>query len=277
MNNINFTRLGGLPVTQYTLDFMQKTYQDMFNKMSNWLGDLVIVSGVEPAGLLLTDGLVCINGEMVAFVGGTATAYIDIFETIGTRLYEDGDTKDVYYTREAKSSLAPGYALADFVRLPRMSEVAPAGMMTPFAGSVAPSGWLLADGQEVSRSAYAKLFAVIGTTYGVGNGTTTFNVPNTKGRVVAGLDAAQVEFATLALTGGDKTHTLTTPQIPSHTHVMSYDRTKRGEGSDPNDAAAAPDGAHFGTDFTKTTAATGGGEAHNNLQPYITMPHIIKY
>jgi microcystin-dependent protein len=279
MHNINLTRLGGMPVTQYTFDFMQKTYQKMFNRIGNYFGPLVIVSGVEPAGLLLTDGLVCINGEMFEFVGGTAADYIDVFETVSTRLYEDGASKDVYYLREAKSSVAPGYLLSDFVRLPRPGEVSPTGMLVPWAGSDAavPTGWLLADGQEVARATYAKLFDIIGTTYGVGNGTTTFNLPNTKGRVLVGLDDADVAFDTIGETGGVKEVTLDLTQIPSHTHTINEAKRATGSGSGVDrvsDIGVIGSGA---SNTTRTTAANGGGLAHTNLQPYLTMPHIIKY
>lgn len=68
------------------------------------------------------------------------------------------------------------------------SLIMPSGVSVPFAGSSVPSGWLLCDGSAVSRSAYPSLFAAIGTTYGVGDGSTTFNLPDSRGRVVAGLD-----------------------------------------------------------------------------------------
>ncbi len=64
--------------------------------------------------------------------------------------------------------------------------IMPAGMLAPFAGTVAPGGWLLADGSAVSRDDYVRLFTAIGTTYGIGNGSTTFNVPDLRGRVAAG-------------------------------------------------------------------------------------------
>lgn len=80
----------------------------------------------------------------------------------------------------------------------------PAGTIIPFAGSIAPDGYLVCDGSAVSRTVYTTLFTVIGTTYGSGDGSTTFNVPNIKGRVVTGYDAAQSEFQTIGLTGGEK-------------------------------------------------------------------------
>lgn len=99
----------------------------------------------------------------------------------------------------------------------------PAGMVAPYAGGSAPTGWLLADGSAVSRSTYADLFAAIGTSYGAGDGSTTFNLPNLKGKLPVGRDAAQSEFDTLGETGGEKTHVLTTAELPSHAHSINHD------------------------------------------------------
>lgn len=92
----------------------------------------------------------------------------------------------------------------------------------PFAS--APAGWLLCDGSAVSRATYAALSALFeaeGFKYGNGNGTTTFNVPNMKGRAPVGLDSGQTEFDTLGETGGAKTHQLTSSEMPSHTHTQN--------------------------------------------------------
>lgn len=97
---------------------------------------------------------------------------------------------------------------------------APPGAIIAFAGTVAPAGWLLCDGSTVSRTTYAALFAAIGTTYGVGNGTTTFGLPNLKGRVVIARDAAQTEFDVLGETGGAKT--IAEASLPGHTHTISH-------------------------------------------------------
>lgn len=99
--------------------------------------------------------------------------------------------------------------------------VGPVGSITMFAGADAPSGHLLCDGSAVSRATYSALFAVIGTTYGAGNGSTTFNVPNLKGRVPVGQDTTQTEFDTLGERAGAKTHTLSVPEMPSHTHTQN--------------------------------------------------------
>lgn len=85
----------------------------------------------------------------------------------------------------------------------------PVGSLTAYAGSTAPTGWLLCYGQAVSRTTYAALYSAIGTTYGSGDGSTTFNLPDLRGRVVAGLDdmggtdAGRLDLAnTLGITGG---------------------------------------------------------------------------
>lgn len=185
----------------------------------------------------------------------------------------------------------------------------PAGVVMPYAGSNSPSGYLLCDGAAVSRTTYAALFAVISTNYGAGDGTTTFNVPNLKGRVPAGLDSAQAEFAVLAATGGEKTHVLTPEEMPAHTHAVdpapvntSEDGNHRhsrtvdsgsGIGSssssdyvwknpDANSSTSYytdPAGNHIHTvDIPATTSgSTGGSGTHNNLAPYLVLNYIIKY
>jgi microcystin-dependent protein len=147
----------------------------------------------------------------------------------------------------------------------------PTGTVNAYAGLSAPNGWLICDGSAVSRTTYATLFALISTTYGVGNGSTTFNLPNLKGRVIVGFNAAESEFDSLGETGGAKTHTLTTNEIPSHTH--SYIFTNDGSDGYYNTAGAT----HAIDNQAATTGATGGGQAHNNLQPYITLNYIIKF
>jgi microcystin-dependent protein len=148
-----------------------------------------------------------------------------------------------------------------------------AGVISFFGGTVPPAGWLICDGSAISRVQYAELFAAIGTTYGAGNGTTTFNLPNFKGRVAVGLDAAQTEFDTLGETGGAKTHTLTVAEMPSHTHTIeglagTDDLNFTGNGG----AFAAADAV---TPYDQQTQPTGGGQAHNNLQPYNVVHYII--
>ncbi|WP_144722245.1 tail fiber protein [Cellulosimicrobium sp. TH-20] len=96
----------------------------------------------------------------------------------------------------------------------------PPGALVLFGGASAPSGWLLCDGRAVSRSTYAALYSAVGTAYGAGDGSTTFNLPDFRGRVAAGVNGSDADFAR-GKTGGAKTHTLTADEMPSHTHVQN--------------------------------------------------------
>ena len=134
------------------------------------------------------------------------------------------------------------------------------GMVMPFAGTSAPTGWLLAYGQAVSRSTYSSLFAAISTTYGNGDGSSTFNLPDLRGRVAAGKDnmggsAASritssqsnsddaITGATLGDTGGDEVQDLQETHLPAHTHAVNsvtvYAQSLSGSGALVN--ASGPD------------------------------------
>jgi microcystin-dependent protein len=106
------------------------------------------------------------------------------------------------------------------VRKAYVDNFLPAGVITQYGAATAPTGWLLCRGQAISRTnpLYTRLFTAISTTYGAGDGTTTFNVPNLQGRIPVGFDSTQTEFDALAETGGSKTHTITTANMPSHQH-----------------------------------------------------------
>lgn len=167
----------------------------------------------------------------------------------------------------------------------------PTGSLIAFAGSSAPSGWLICNGASLSTTVYAALFAVIGYTYG-GSGSSFF-VPNLKGRVPVGRDTAQSEFDNLGETGGAKTHTLTTSEMPSHNHsgVTDVQGSHSHTYSDfPNSNQDLAQGTYTfrrAPQTSNTGAAgdhahnlsiynTGGGGSHNNLQPYLVINWIIK-
>lgn len=114
------------------------------------------------------------------------------------------------------------------------SNSVPSGTVVSFAGSTAPSGWLLCDGSAVSRTTYSDLFSNIGTLYGAGNGSTTFNIPDLRGRTVFGLDNMGGTAAnrltttggisannTLGASGGSQSITLATTNLPSHNHAFT--------------------------------------------------------
>lgn len=141
-----------------------------------------------------------------------------------------------------------------------------------WAGGSPPTGWQICYGQALSRTTYSELFAVIGTDYGSGDGSTTFNAPNFEGRVPVGVDFTQGEFEPMGKTGGSKTHQLTTAEMPAHVHsnrAVNWNVTPAGSGTYAafNSAVAQN---------SEDTGSTGGGGHHNNLQPYLTVRFIIK-
>ena len=170
----------------------------------------------------------------------------------------------------------------------------PVGAILPFGGSNPPSGYLLCDGQAVSRSYYAELFAVIGTRFGAGDGSTTFNVPNLKGKTTVGLDSSDTSFDAIGKSGGEKTHTLTTAEMPAHTHTQNAHSHDYNKITSNGDSFGVYGGGGYGgwgigiagtnnnygrfaiQAATATNQNTGGGGAHNNLQPYVTTNYIIK-
>ena len=166
------------------------------------------------------------------------------------------------------------------------------GLIVPWSYSSIPNGFLECDGTAVSRSTYAALFAVVGTTYGSGNGSTTFNVPDLKDR----LTLSKSNNKALASTGGANTvtktgniggsaasTTLTTAQIPSHVHSNVAGSSGGGGGGGMEDAPAGPNvnantTGSTGSDqsHTHNLSANYSGDATSVLQPYLTLIYIIK-
>ena len=158
------------------------------------------------------------------------------------------------------------------------SEALPIGTMIPYSSEVIPNGFLPCNGSEVSRTEYKDLFAVIGTSYGAGDGSTTFNLPNKKGRISVGLDSSQTEFNTIGKRDGEKTHQLTIEEMPSHDHRLTpLVDIRQGDGQ--TNAHSGSLGTHLGGYVSKSNtevSPTGGNQPHNNLQPYEVDQWIIK-
>lgn len=160
----------------------------------------------------------------------------------------------------------------------------PTGIVKAYAGSSAPAGYLLCDGSAVSRTTYDVLFALIGTTYGAGDGSTTFNVPNIKGKIIVGKDSSDADVDTLGETGGAKTINIAHTHTHSHTHSIS---ATSGGPSASSQSSNDVTNNFSNNGHTHTISVTSGNASASSsdsqlsatqtiLIPYITMNYIIK-
>lgn len=188
-----------------------------------------------------------------------------------------------------------------------MVGASPCGSIMPFAGSTIPAGWLECDGSAVSRTTYSSLFAALGgisSPWGLGNGSTTFNLPDLRSRVPVG-KAVSGQFSAVGAIGGAETMSLSEAHIAAHSHSFSATTSWQGDhqhappvavsyggsagnyrnllttntplwsGADWN-CAVSPGGGHNHT-VSGTTGAAGSGAAFGIVQPYAVVKYIIKF
>ena len=162
-----------------------------------------------------------------------------------------------------------------------INEIQPVGGIMPWAAPAVtpvPVGWALCDGQAISRTTFVDLFNVIGTDYGVGDGATTFNVPDLQRRVPVGQDASP-PFDSVANTGGAETHTLTLSELPSsadHNHEHDSETTANLNLGGGTDVPLVQDGAGSTTAPEGSTEPGGGDTSFSILQPYLVINFIIR-
>jgi microcystin-dependent protein len=166
----------------------------------------------------------------------------------------------------------------------------PIGVIQVFAGENSPNGWLFCDGGEISRSTYSDLFTEIGESYGPGDGSTTFNVPDLRGRVPVGKDNMGGVSAgilsnngtVIGSDGGEENHIITIDEMPNHEHEIQYYRDgSYGSQSSANWNGITGDYTSDGppewvTNGNVRANGVGGDQPHNNMQPYLITNYIIK-
>jgi microcystin-dependent protein len=180
----------------------------------------------------------------------------------------------------------------------------PIGGFLPYSGTTAPnSNFVLPYGQAISRTTYSSYFALVSTTFGSGDGSTTFNLPDLRGRVVAGADGmggvaanrltdAVAGMDSLGDAGGAQSHTLSTSEMPAHSHGVTDPGHNHNFSNNPfyggtstatpvgGGSTAAPSGAQTVSITIATTGISiqnnGGGGAHNNVQPTIVLNYLLR-
>jgi microcystin-dependent protein len=169
----------------------------------------------------------------------------------------------------------------------------PTATIVPWSSASVPSGFLECNGQAVSRSTYAALFAIVSTTYGTGDGATTFNVPDLQDNVavskspnknLASTGGANTVAATGNIGGASANATLSTPQLASHSHPGGGNaapnsvrgQTQLGQNIQPGFSSANTGNTGGGGGHSHNLSANFSGDATSVLQPYLTVIYIIK-
>jgi len=169
----------------------------------------------------------------------------------------------------------------------------PTATIVPWSSASVPSGFLECDGSAVSRTTYATLFGIVGTTYGVGDGATTFNVPDladnvpvgkSNNKALASTGGANTVAATGNVGGSTANATLSTAQLASHSHSFNFcaGPISANDGNTPGGETGAANGnktvnsAGSGSGHSHNMSATFSGDSTSVIQPYLTIIYVIK-
>lgn len=253
MEKINFQDLPSTstPLNSTNLNQMQDNMEDAIVPIK-----LVSISDTAPASATIGDMYYNTTDNKVY----TATA---------ENTWDNGNTPryDGFYVNKENNTIH--YYNGETLSSVNSVDTTPIGMIMPYAGTTIPEKWMKCEGQALSRTDYSALFSVIGTTYGNGDGTTTFNVPNLQGRFPIGMNSNDNDFNMLGATGGNKTHTQTVAELAKHKHVQSPG------GSLTNTAQEPGEGVIVTTD-TGYTGYVGESKPMDIMNPYIVFNYCIK-
>lgn len=166
----------------------------------------------------------------------------------------------------------------------KAAESLPLGTILEYSGGTAPKGYMICDGSAISRTKYPELFQLIGTTYGSGDGSTTFNIPDKRGKIGVGYDGTNANFNALGKTGGEETHTIDFNHTHAQTHAFTagynnHDGLKYQQGETTVQSVVATQPSDWSGITSNPVAGskiTLGIKTWTNLQPYITLNYIIK-
>jgi len=294
MNGFNFNDVGGYPIETDSFNELNIAYR-IVNALGNIAGDKTILKGCTTTGSTVTDGIVYYNGELFKFKGGLAIATVKIYEVPRTKVFQNGETREVFFERYIGFGTGAGsLAWSEFRRINPLIDIqnsfVPIGMISMWAGALneIPMGWELCDGS---------------------NGT-----PNLKGRFIVGYDPNEANYSEIGETGGEDRVTLSVDQMPSHDHAASsgesgsHNSTYRdtiyteessrgnttgvngvefiGSGGENRNSTTDTNGSGVHSHYRNRTLDIenhshtvnvnnkGGGESHENRPPYYTLAYI---
>lgn len=289
MNIIHCNQAGGFPLTTETLNFIQNTYK-IFNAISGLTGDLAIVSGCQQVGNTISDGVVCIEGELYPFEGNTIGTTVFIKETPTPQTFEDGSSKNVYIQKVATfGNSTRTYPWASFKRIMTNQQIEQQTLSDD--NSVLKRLEKLEN--RVTKTIPIGLVAIWGKPANVPIPEGWREYEPLRGKMPIGHHTSDADFGSIGAEGGEKTHTLTSSEMPSHRH--SYEDSiaiadmsageaewfkNRGNNIDgythtgQNLPGSADNNNYMRFWKNRTSSATGGDQPHNNMPPYRVIQFI---
>ena len=271
MNIIHCNQAGGFPLTTETLNYLQNTYK-IFNAISGLTGDLAIVSGCQQVGNTISDGVVCIEGELYPFEGNTIGTTVFIKETPTPQTFEDGSSKNVYIQKVATfGNSTRTYPWASFKRIMTNQQIEQQTLSDD--NSVLKRLENLEE--KLRKSLPIGLVAIWGKPANVPIPEGWREYEPLRGKMPIGHHTSDTDFGSIGAEGGEKTHTLTIDEMPEHHHQQGSETLYNfyGGGSYIGHRNWGGSG-HLDTYARQNTSSIGGNQPHNNMPPYRVIQFI---
>ena len=275
MNRIDLTNLGGFPLEQDTLDFMQLSYKGPLGAVARLCGDKTILHGVVNNAGNVSSGWIAVNGELIIFQGGTYGPQVAISETPISVTFEDNSIKESYFTKTATCGVVGDFPFSDLVPLISLQNL-----------------WLPGDlKQKMVDNAYvAANFDVDGYGLNAERGWRLLNAVNAdaKGRALVNINPDDAELDEAGKIVGVKAQSISVNELPPHSFFIASAGDVNGDGpnADANNPVASNNELNgnisyrmkrkAGTANVGLTNTIGNGQAHNNMQPSMVVVTLIK-
>lgn len=263
MDRIELTNLGGFPLEQDTLNFIQNSFRQPLSALARLAGDKTILYGVEVIGGNVTPGWISYGGELILFQGGVAGVDVVIAETPTQITFEDETIHEAYFVKVAQCGVGGVFPFADLVPLLSLQNM-----------------WRPGDVKErICDAAYiATNFDVDGYGLNAEKGWRILSkaYPETAGKVMVNLDPADTDFDAVGKTIGEKKHTLTPGEF-SHSISIPRGDAYTGDSEEAANRVGGGQGTSTQTSIViKVGNSNGVIDAHNNLQPSYAILKLVK-